>query len=175
MGLLTCREIKRFAQGDNFRGAEPGIKPGSLAPESMLLTVAPCIRQSKDPLLGVLNWGTGVEETLLRWLSHEESANQCRRCRVNPWVRKVPWNSKWQPTPVFLPRKFSGQRILAGYSSRSHKESDMTDQLSAHTYTPLRSRRKLVRTMGDTQGILWSFWAKLKGEIITSAEWVMMQ
>ena len=26
------------------------------------------------------------------------------------------WRRKWQPTPVFLPRKFRGQRSLAGYS-----------------------------------------------------------
>ena len=25
-----------------------------------------------------------------------------RRWRFNPWVRKIPWRSKWQPTPVFL-------------------------------------------------------------------------
>ena len=28
----------------------------------------------------------------------------------------IPWREKWQPTPVFLPRKFHGQRILEGYS-----------------------------------------------------------
>ena len=28
-----------------------------------------------------------------------------RRCRFNPWVRKIPWKRKWQPTPVFLPGK----------------------------------------------------------------------
>ena len=27
---------------------------------------------------------------------------QCRRCRFNPWVRKIPWRRKWEPTPVFL-------------------------------------------------------------------------
>ena len=28
---------------------------------------------------------------------------QCRRpkkCRFDPWVRKISWNRKWQPTPV---------------------------------------------------------------------------
>ena len=28
-------------------------------------------------------------------------------------VRKIPWRRKWQPTPVFLPGKFHGQRRLA--------------------------------------------------------------
>ena len=31
----------------------------------------------------------------------------------------------WQPTPVFLPGEFQGQRSLAGYSPWSHKESDI--------------------------------------------------
>ena len=26
------------------------------------------------------------------------------------WVGKIPWSRKWQPTPVFLPRKFHGQK-----------------------------------------------------------------
>ena len=33
---------------------------------------------------------------------------------------------KWQPTPIFLPGKFYGQRSLGGYSTWGHKESDMT-------------------------------------------------
>ena len=28
-----------------------------------------------------------------------------RKCGVDPWVRKIPWRRKWQPTPVFLPGK----------------------------------------------------------------------
>ena len=30
-------------------------------------------------------------------------------------VRKIPWNKKWQPTPVFSSGKFHGQRSLVGY------------------------------------------------------------
>ena len=35
----------------------------------------------------------------------KESACQSRghkRCRFHPWVGKIPWRRKWQPTPVFL-------------------------------------------------------------------------
>ena len=56
-----------------------------------------------------------------------ESICQCRRCRVSPWVGKVPWRRKWQPTPVFLPGKFHGQRSLVGYSPWGHTELDMTE------------------------------------------------
>jgi len=34
----------------------------------------------------------------------------------NPWVRKISWRRKWQPTPVFLPGKSHGQWNLVGYS-----------------------------------------------------------
>ena len=34
---------------------------------------------------------------------------KCRKCRFDPWVRKVIWRRKWQPTPVFLPGKFHGR------------------------------------------------------------------
>jgi len=60
----------------------------------------------------------------------QESVCQCRRCKrhwFDPWVGKMPWRRKWQPTPVLLPRKLHGQRSLAGYSSCGHKESDMTE------------------------------------------------
>ena len=26
-----------------------------------------------------------------------------KKCEFNPWVGKIPWRRKWQPTPVFLP------------------------------------------------------------------------
>ena len=32
-----------------------------------------------------------------------------------------PWGRKWQPTPVFLPLKSHGQRILMDYSPDSHR------------------------------------------------------
>ena len=48
----------------------------------------------------------------------------------DPWVGKIPWRRKWQPTLVFLPGKSHGQRSLARYSSQERKESDMTEQLT---------------------------------------------
>ena len=72
---------------------------------------------------------------LPRWHSGKESACQCwrlRRCRFNPWVRKIPWSRKWQPTPLLLPGESHGQRILVGYSLECCKESDTTGHAGRH-------------------------------------------
>ena len=49
------------------------------------------------------------------------------RCRLDPWVGKTLWIRKWQPTPVFLPGKFHGQRHLAGCSSWGYSKSDTVE------------------------------------------------
>jgi len=56
----------------------------------------------------------------------KEYVCQYRRHGFSPWVRKIPWRRKWQPTPVFLPGEFRGQRSLAGYSPWGRIESDTT-------------------------------------------------
>ena len=62
--------------------------------------------------------------------SGKEAVGQCtghKKCGFHPWVGKIPWRKKWQPTPVFLPGESHGHRSLAGYSSWGCKESDMTE------------------------------------------------
>ena len=59
------------------------------------------------------------EESTCQWRSH-------RRLGFHPWMGKIPWRGKWQPTPEFLPEKFHGQRSLAGYSPWGHKNLDRT-------------------------------------------------
>ena len=49
------------------------------------------------------------------------------RLGFNPWVRKIPWRTARQPTPVFLPGESHGQKSLMGYSPWGHKESDTTE------------------------------------------------
>jgi len=47
----------------------------------------------------------------------------------DPWVGKIPWRRKWQPTPVPLPEESRRQRSLVGYIPQSHKKSDMTEAI----------------------------------------------
>ena len=55
-----------------------------------------------------------------------------------PGVGKIPWRRAWQPSPAFLPGESHGQKSLAGYSSWSHKELDVTEH--AHTHEGTRDR-----------------------------------
>ena len=56
-----------------------------------------------------------------------------READLIPGSGRFTWSRKWQPTPVFLPGKFHGQRRVAGQSPWGGKESDTTE----HTHTPV--------------------------------------
>ena len=70
------------------------------------------------------NWGilgfTGGSEVKV-------SAFNAWKPGFDPWVGKIPWRWKQQPTPVFLPKESHGWRSLVGYSPRGRKESDKTE------------------------------------------------
>ena len=56
---------------------------------------------------------------------------RCKKHGFDPWIRKILWSRKWQPTLVFLPGEFHGRRSLVGYSPWGIKESDTAE----HTHT----------------------------------------
>ena len=64
--------------------------------------------------------GNSGKEPVCQWGRH-------KRCRLSPWVGKIPWRRAWQPTPVFLPGKSHERRKLVGYSPWGHKEVDTTE------------------------------------------------
>ena len=47
-----------------------------------------------------------------RWLNGKEPACHGSRCGLDPWVGKILWRRKWQPTSILLPGKAHGQRRL---------------------------------------------------------------
>ena len=66
-----------------------------------------------------------VKEPTCQWRKH-------KKCRFTPWVGKIPWRRKWQPSPLFLPGEPHEQRSLAGYSAWGHTELDTTEWLNLH-------------------------------------------
>ena len=96
----------------------------------------------KWPKFHLFSWNK-LDLVLWTWLrgfpggSGKESAYQCRRrrrLRFSPWGGKIPWRTKWQPTPIFLPGQFHGQRSLVGYSPWDRKESDVTEYAHVHAH-----------------------------------------
>ena len=69
---------------------------------------------------------TAITLGLWGWLSSKEFTCKCRRCRFDPWVGKVPWRRKWQPTPIFLSGKCHVQKIPLAYSPWGCKGPDTT-------------------------------------------------
>ena len=71
---------------------------------------------------------------------------QRRRPAFSPWVGKIPWRRKWQPTAIFLPEESHGQRSLVGYSPWGGKESN-TDW-APNTHSPVNSFQEKPRWAG---------------------------
>ena len=62
------------------------------------------------------------------------NAEEARNLGLIPGSGRFPWRRAWQPTPVFWPGEFHGQRSLAGYSPWGHTELDTTEATyQAHT------------------------------------------
>ena len=66
----------------------------------------------------------------------------------DPWLGKIPWRRKWQPTPVLLPGKSHGWRSLVGYSPRGRQESDMTERFH---FTSFHFRSIIESTNSNTE------------------------
>ena len=94
----------------------------------------------------------GLEVGLPWWLRFwERICLPCRRSRFDPWVGKIHWRRKWQPTPVFLPGESHGQRNLAGYSPWGCKELELTEQLSMHAQS-YSNQNSVVLAQKQTYG-----------------------
>ena len=70
--------------------------------------------------------------------------------RFDPWVRKIPWRLKCQPTPVFLPEKSHGWEEPGELQSIGSQELDRTWQLNPHPHPHMRIKWKNAYTMLDT-------------------------
>ena len=108
----------------------PSVNPSCQAPSQPKFSAASPAEQGHK---GLFCPPQGAQ--LPWWLSGKESACQCRRRGrhgFDPWVGKIPWRRKQQPTPLFLSGKSHRQRNLAGYSPWRCKESNMTERLRMH-------------------------------------------
>ena len=87
----------------------------------------------------------------------------------DPWVGKIPWRRKQQPTLVFLPGKSHGWRSLAGYSPWGCKEADMTAWL---THAPNAEHLGLLAAylLSFCPVMLWFIWGQRGLQWVASKE-----
>ena len=76
----------------------------------------------------VLDWGLSRWQLVVKKLP----ANVGNTQRFDPWIRKIPWRRKWQPTPVLYPGESHGQRNLADHRPWGCKESKTTEHADIH-------------------------------------------
>ena len=82
-----------------------------------------------------------------RWLSNEVHMCQCRRLSrggFNPCVRKIPWNRKWYPAPVFLPGNSHGQRSLVGWLRSTGSQRVRCDWAHTHIHTHMHTHTTMT-------------------------------
>ena len=95
--------------------------------------------------------GTRGKESTCQYRRH-------KRHEFDPWVERTPWRKKWQPTLVFLPGEFHGQRSLVGNSPWGRRESDTTEQLwsTQHStvYRVSSLCKYLIHTANQSVGLL---------------------
>ena len=66
-------------------------------------------------------------------------------------MRRRKSSRKWEPTPVFLPEKFHGQRSLAGCSPRVTKRRERLMRLNMHTLYEVDLKKAKVGRHVTTQ------------------------
>ena len=147
---------------------------GSFFLSMWLSSVAECSRKRQDAP-GTHQWGRDCArlgehpaEAGPR-LSHSGTGSartsraargQCRRCeglRFHPWVWKIPWRRKRQPTPLFP--KSHGQRSLMGYPSWGPKKSrgaESPRMQESRALTPILGSVPSPACCTDSSLTLWS-------------------
>ena len=126
--------VKRTRSGTGWNGRHEGIPqlqtcPGTGGGGVLGKGAASCSLSSLLPLAIKPPW-----DSLVAQMVKKKFCLQCGRPGFHPWVWKIPWRKEWQPTPVFLPGEFHGQRSQAGYSPWGRKESDKTERLTLDSH-----------------------------------------
>ena len=98
-----------------------------------------------------------------------------KRCQFDPWVRKILWRRKWQPTPVSLPGKFHRQRSPLGYYSLAESWTLLSDRAHTQHTVQLEQYRLILDSVMEYfflwgAGSLWSAW-QLHYELKLQGKW----
>ena len=104
------------------------------------------------------------------WLRWWSVCLQCRKPGFDSWVGRIPWKRKWQPSPVLLPGKSHGRRILVGCSPWGRKELDTTERLHFHFHKWMQNRSVPHYYTEGTEQFLWL--SCLWTQVLVSPHWI---
>ena len=80
------------------------------------------------------------------WLRGYSVCLQCGRPGFDPWVGKIPWRRKWQPTPVLLPGESHGRRSLGGSTGLQRVDFTFTfRKLKSQVMQSKKKKKKMQR------------------------------
>ena len=97
----------------------------------------------------ITDHGVEKSQTWLEQLSMhlgKQQSNKSMKKRQNICI------APWQPTPVFLPVEFHGQKSLAGYSLWGHNKSDTTEWLT-HIFHKRRCVNMCEKSVSTWEGV----------------------
>ena len=86
-----------------------------------------------------------------------------KRCGFDSRVGKNPWSRKWQPSPVFLPQKFHGQRSLSSVQSLSRVQLFATPCTAACQASLSNTNSQSLFTLMSIESMMpstppWTVW-----------------
>ena len=80
----------------------------------------------------VPSWG-GLSQAALALQNLPSNAGDIRDCGLGPWVGKIPWRRKWQPTPYSHLKNPTDRGTWRATVHRVPKSRTQLKQLSRHT------------------------------------------
>ena len=95
----------------------------------------------------VIGWGFNVGASqMVLVVKNPPAQTGDIRDRIDPWMGKIPWSRKWQPTPVVLPGESHGERSLVGFDLHVHTRT------STHAHTHIHTRTHTLTTAPFRRG-----------------------
>ena len=88
------------------------------------------LEKGKATHSSILAWR--ISCTVYSWGRKESNRTEWLSLSLSMYLKHTLPRRQWQPTPVLLPGKSHGRRILVGCSPWGRQESDTTDRLHFH-------------------------------------------
>ena len=117
-----------------------------------------CLKILPGFLYGLPRWRHGKDSTC--------QGRRCKRCRFSPWIRKIPWSRKWQPTQYScLENSMDRGTWLATVHGVSKSRTPQT-YTQTHRHTDTQTHTQTFPVMSNPL-ILTPIWSKMSRSLLS--------